>query len=97
MLERYSKTKTFMFVRKRKAARKKRQNAAAAGDDEVSGQQSDLPTNDEIEHEEDLQAEKNMPSYAEHAFTFTSFEKVRPSSTFIWPSRGHGRQARKHH
>jgi replication fork protection complex subunit Tof1/Swi1 len=70
MLERYSKTKSFMYVRKRKAARKKRKEQAENPDDT-------LPVPDEdVEHEEDLQAEKDMPSYAEHAFTFTAFERV---------------------
>jgi len=70
MLERYSKTKSFMYVRKRKAARKKRKEQAENPD-------GTLPVPDEdVEHEEDLQAEKDMPSYAEHAFTFTAFERV---------------------
>ena len=70
MLERYSKTKSFMYVRKRKAARKKRKEAA-------ENQDGTLPVPDEdVEHEEDIQAEKDMPSYAEHAFTFTAFERV---------------------
>ena len=72
MLERYSKTKSFMYVRKRKAARKKRKEAA-------ENQDGTLPVPDEdVEHEEDIQAEKDMPSYAEHAFTFTAFERVSP-------------------
>lgn len=74
MLERYSKTKSFMYVRKRKAARKKRKEIAENPD-------GTLPVPDEdVEHEEDLQAQKDMPSYAEHAFTFTAFERV---STFF--------------
>jgi replication fork protection complex subunit Tof1/Swi1 len=75
MLERYSKTKSFMYVRKRKAARKKRKEQAENPD-------GTLPVPDEdVEHEEDLQAEKDMPSYAEHAFTFTAFERVSLVST----------------
>lgn len=75
MLERYSKTKAFMFVRKRKAARKKRK--ALANDPEAAAQQTQVEENDG-ENEEDIQAERDMPSYAEHTFTFTSFEKVGP-------------------
>lgn len=56
-----------MFVRKRKAARKKRK---------VIEEQGSLPEDYDGENEEDVQAEKDMPSYAEHAFTFTSFEMV---------------------
>jgi replication fork protection complex subunit Tof1/Swi1 len=75
MLERYSKTKSFMYVRKRKAARRKRKEQAENPD-------GTLPVPDEdVEHEEDLQAEKDMPSYAEHAFTFTAFERVSLVST----------------
>ena len=61
-----------MYVRKRKAARKKRKDQAENPD-------GTLPVPDEdVEHEEDIQAEKDMPSYAEHAFTFTAFERVSP-------------------
>lgn len=67
MLERYSKTKAFMFVRKRKAARKKRK---------VVEEHGSLPEDYDGENEEDIQAEKDMPSYDEHAFTFTTFERV---------------------
>lgn len=59
-----------MFVRKRKAARKKRK----AIEDDPS-LQTQVEENDG-ENEEDIQAERDMPSYAEHTFTFTSFEKV---------------------
>lgn len=75
MLERYSKTKAFMFVRKRKAARKKRK---ALANDPDAHEQTQVEGNDG-ENEEDIQAERDMPSYAEHTFTFTSFEKVRSS------------------
>jgi replication fork protection complex subunit Tof1/Swi1 len=70
MLERYSKTKSFMFVRKRKAARKKRKEQAENPESETVGSVPDE------ENEEDIQAERDMPSYAEHAFTFTAFERV---------------------
>lgn len=73
MLERYSKTKAFMFVRKRKASRRKRK--AQAEDPEGAAQQTQVEEN-VGENEEDIPAERDMPSYAEHAFTFTSFEKV---------------------
>lgn len=72
MLERYSKTKSFMFVRKRKAARKKRKEQA---ENPEAGATATGGVPDE-ENEEDIQAERDMPSYAEHAFTFTAFERV---------------------
>ena len=72
MLERYSKTKAFMFVRKRKAARRKRKAGA--------GTQGPGPTAEEYagddDEGEDGGAEKDTPSYAEHTFTFQEFEKV---------------------
>jgi replication fork protection complex subunit Tof1/Swi1 len=68
MLERYSKTKTFMFIRKRKAARKKRK--------EIAENPEAVGTIPDEENEADLEADRDMPSYAEHAFTFTAFEKV---------------------
>lgn len=66
-----------MYVRKRKAARKKRKELA-------ENQDETLPVPDEdVEHEEDIQAQKDMPSYAEHAFTFTAFERVSLSYSFL--------------
>ena len=80
MLERYSKTKAFMFVRKRKAARRKRKAGA--------GTQGPGPTAEEYagddEEGEDGGAEKDTPSYAEHTFTFQEFEKV---CSMFCPSR----------
>ncbi|ORY33101.1 timeless protein-domain-containing protein [Naematelia encephala] len=67
MLEKYSKNKAFMFVRKRKAARKKRKAIEALPETAA------LP--EEYGNEEDVEPERDTPSYAEHAFTFTSFEK----------------------
>ncbi|ORX39175.1 timeless protein-domain-containing protein [Kockovaella imperatae] len=70
MLERYSKNKSFMFVRKRKAARRKRKAGEAT--------QAPGPTAEEYagdEEGEDDGAEKDTPSYAEHTFTFQAFEK----------------------
>ena len=75
MLEKYSKTKSYMFVRKRKAAKKKRKAVADAastsvpeeyvGDDEAEGMDED----------------RDAPSYKEHAFQFAQFEQVSCSST----------------
>lgn len=63
MLEKYSKSKSYMYVRKRKGARKK---------------QGAVPVNDiDDENEEMLDTQKGEPSYSEHAFTFTTFERVR--------------------
>ena len=66
MLEQYSKSKSFMFVRKRKAARQKRKQLEAQG--------QTMP--EEYGQEEDIEVENNTPTYSEHSFTFTSFESV---------------------
>jgi hypothetical protein len=68
-----------MYVRKRKAARRKRK--------ELAENPEAVGTIPDEENEEEIQAEKDMPSYAEHAFTFTAFERVRrvlPAQTCIW-------------
>ncbi|WVQ81137.1 hypothetical protein IAT38_003259 [Cryptococcus sp. DSM 104549] len=71
MLEKYSKTQTFMYVRKRRTARKKRK--AVDGPEEGA---APIPEEYGNEEEEiDLEREKDTPSYAEHKFTFQSFEK----------------------
>lgn len=69
MLEKYSKNKQ-LYVRKRKAARKKRKPA------EVDGAQPPIPEEYAGEEEEDMEPDRDQPSYAEHAFAFTAFEKV---------------------
>ena len=79
MLERYSKTKAFMFVRKRKAARRKRKAGGATG---ASGPSAEEYAGDD-EEGEDGGAEKETPSYAEHTFTFQTFEKVSQMSPSI--------------
>jgi replication fork protection complex subunit Tof1/Swi1 len=75
MLEKYSKTKSFMFIRKRKAARRKRKLTQDTPGEEGS---SAIPQDEEEEGEGDGGADRDAPSYREHAFTFQSFEKVSP-------------------
>jgi len=73
MLEKYSKNKSYMFVRKRRAAKSKRKSN--------EGRDGSAPIAEDYDQEDEeaalLEADKDMPSYAEHAFTFQSFEKVR--------------------
>ncbi|WRT69168.1 uncharacterized protein IL334_006152 [Kwoniella shivajii] len=71
MLEKFSKNKAFMFIRKKKAARKKRKEAENLMDPTANG----MPEEYGNEEEEVLQPDQEAPSYAEHAFTFKSFEK----------------------
>jgi len=79
MLEKYSKNKSYMFVRKRRAAKSKRK-----ADDAREGSTAiHEDYNDEDEEAALLEADKDMPSYAEHAFTFQSFEKVSKQSLFL--------------
>lgn len=76
MLEKYSKTKSFMFVRKRKAQRRKKKAAEAA----AAGQAPPLPEeyggDDEDEEGALGQPDRDAPSYSEHQFTFKAFETV---------------------
>lgn len=75
MLEKYSKTKAFMFIRKRKNTHKKRKEQQAASQANAEGEQRKIP--EEYGNEEEAFApDEDAPSYAEHAFTFQSFEKV---------------------
>ncbi|KAL7421129.1 Topoisomerase 1-associated factor 1 [Cryptotrichosporon argae] len=68
MLERYSKTKAFMFVRKRRAARKRRQVQPTTT--------GEAPIPEEYRDDEDEGVpDREAPSFAEHAFTFESFER----------------------
>lgn len=70
MLEKYSKNKGFMYVRKKKARRankKKKKQVDADG--------KDMP--EEYGDDEGLdEGDRDVPSYAEHQFTFTAFEQV---------------------
>ena len=70
MLERYSKSKSYMFIRKRKAAKKKRK---------AEDENGSAPLPEEYGEDEEagiLDGDDDTPSYAEHAFTFQAFEKV---------------------
>nr|XP_018259274.1 topoisomerase 1-associated factor 1 [Kwoniella dejecticola CBS 10117]OBR81432.1 topoisomerase 1-associated factor 1 [Kwoniella dejecticola CBS 10117] len=73
MLEKYSKNKAFMFIRKKKAARKKRKQRDEAMKEPDSTQ--NIPEEYGNEEEEALEPDAEAPSYAEHAFTFNAFEK----------------------
>ncbi|KAI9636791.1 topoisomerase 1-associated factor 1 [Dioszegia hungarica] len=72
MLEKYSKNKGFMYVRKKKArraVRKRKEDATEAG--------KEVPEEyvDEEEVAGVMEGDKDLPSYAEHQFTFTAFEQ----------------------
>ncbi|OXG18463.1 topoisomerase 1-associated factor 1, partial [Cryptococcus neoformans Tu259-1] len=75
MLEKYSKTKAFMFIRKRKNTHKKRKEQQAASQANAEGEQRKIPEEYGNEEEEAFAPDEDAPSYAEHAFTFQSFEK----------------------
>lgn len=77
MLEKYSKTKAFMFIRKRKNTHKKRKERQAASQANADREQRKIPEEYGDEGEEAFAPDEDAPSYAEHAFTFQSFEKVR--------------------
>lgn len=69
MLEKHSKSKTYMFIRKRKAAKKKKareENGAPALPEDYAGE----------DEEAILRGDDETPSYKEHAFTFQAFERV---------------------
>ncbi|KAK4685899.1 replication fork protection complex subunit TIMELESS/Tof1/Swi1, partial [Tremellales sp. Uapishka_1] len=69
MLEKYSKNKSFMFVRKKRAARTRRKKAA-------DNPANSNPVPEEyVDEEGDAEPDRDAPSYAEHAFTFTNFER----------------------
>lgn len=68
MLERYSKNKTFMFVRK---SAKRKKNKAQADRDGVAP----VPEEYEGDSEDEGVPDDDEPNYAEHTFTFTKFEK----------------------
>jgi replication fork protection complex subunit Tof1/Swi1 len=71
MLEKYSKTKSFMFVRKRKAQRKKKKAAEEAA---ASGRP--VPDAEDENVGSDGEADRDAPSYGEHQFKFRDFEMV---------------------
>ena len=71
MLEKYSRTKNFMFVRKRKAQRRKKRAAEEAA---ASGRP--VPEAEEEEVGSDGEPDKDAPSYGEHQFKFKEFEMV---------------------
>ncbi|AAW44173.2 conserved hypothetical protein [Cryptococcus deneoformans JEC21] len=75
MLEKYSKTKAFMFIRKRKNTHKKRKERQAASQANADREQRKIPEEYGDEGEEAFAPDEDAPSYAEHAFTFQSFEK----------------------
>lgn len=68
MLERYSKNKPFMFVKK---TTKRKKNKAQLDRDGVAP----VPEEYEDDSEDEGIPDDDAPSYAEHAFTFTKFEK----------------------
>ena len=66
-----------MFVRKRKAARKKRKQI------ENSSMAPSMPEEYAGDEEGDAEADRDIPSYADHQFTFATFETVRRALTSI--------------
>jgi replication fork protection complex subunit Tof1/Swi1 len=75
MLERYSKTRSFMMVRKRQAARNKRKaKDKVPGGDEAQGTMPEEYGNEEDEEYE--RGHKEETRYKEHQFTFKAFEMV---------------------
>lgn len=72
MLEKYSKNKSFMFIQKR--AHKKKQPRRRNTES-----QAPIPEEYAYDEEEDEVGgyKDDAPSYSEHAFKFTAFEKVR--------------------
>lgn len=90
MLERYSKNKGFMFVKKKKKARdarkdraKKIADARARGGDDAAATaaaaaaSSAMPEEYGEDEDEDMEPERDGPSFSEHIFTFKSFELVK--------------------
>lgn len=89
MLERYSKNKGFLVVKKKKKARDDREERAkrdaeaqarAAQDGTApptSQQPSAMPEEYGEDEDEDMEPARDGPSYSEHLFTFKSFELVR--------------------
>jgi replication fork protection complex subunit Tof1/Swi1 len=69
MLEKYSKSKTFMYIRKKKARRSRKKAAAENGD-------AQQMFDEDGEGEEDGDAGRHADEYADHAFRFEEFESV---------------------
>lgn len=73
MLERYSKNKSFMFVRKREAQRKKKKQAAVEA---AGGEVQPVPDEEDEEMGGEGEEDRDAPSYGEHQFKFREFEMV---------------------
>lgn len=86
MLEKYSKNKAFMFIQKR--AQRNRLPRRKKTDSEAP-----IPEEYAYDEEEDGGAyADDAPSYKEHAFKFTAFEKVcdlleTPLISSAWPKK----------
>lgn len=77
MLEKYSKSQAYMFVRKRKPRRRKLPPPSGTGE-------APIPEEYQNDEEEDIGGEEeDRPEFAEHKFTFSAFERVRPGSG-VW-------------
>ncbi|ODO06093.1 topoisomerase 1-associated factor 1 [Cryptococcus wingfieldii CBS 7118] len=75
MLERYSKTKSFMFIRKRKNTHRKRKEQQVDPNDSEEVRRRNIPEEYGNEEEADQGPDQDAPTYEEHAFTFQGFEK----------------------
>ncbi|GAA5828412.1 hypothetical protein JCM11251_006233 [Rhodosporidiobolus azoricus] len=71
MLEKYSKSKAYMFVRKKKAGRAARKKKRQQATDEDAGDGLGMGDEDE----EELEVEQGTVSFKEHAFQFEKFEQ----------------------
>jgi replication fork protection complex subunit Tof1/Swi1 len=84
MLEKYSKNKAFMYIRKKKARRARKRAAVRNG-----AAPSSAAGEEEEEDEEEADVDRGSVEYAEHVFRFEDFESVRtllPTSVHVWPS-----------
>ncbi|BEI92678.1 uncharacterized protein CcaverHIS019_0503060 [Cutaneotrichosporon cavernicola] len=70
MLEKYSKSQAYMFVRKRKPTSKKLPPPSSN-----RGEEAPIPEEYRNEEEEDYEEERERPQFAEHKFTFEAFER----------------------
>lgn len=78
MLERYSKSQAYMFVRKRKPKRTRLPPPSAAGE-------APIPEEYQYDEEEEIYDEEHeKQEFAEHKFTFAAFEKVRHDDRVAW-------------
>lgn len=71
MLEKYSKSQAYMFVRKRKPTRKKLPPPSANGAGEAP-----IPEEYGDDDEDDFEEERERLEFGEHKFTFEAFERV---------------------